>query len=207
MPTPKQPIDAPPGAPWNQQRGESDRAYAAFRAYRDLGPGKRSLDAVASQLGRARGGSVRDWTTRWAWVERARAWDAKLETEREEAAILAVQEDAERIVGAARGFQQAGHILVEEILRRAREDPDFLRELSPSQLLGLTNRVSNAWTRGVQIERLVKGEATERVETTQPAEEARRRGEALRSELASMGIDLEALERRAAKGKGDEDGA
>ena len=44
--------------PWERQERESDKAFAAFRVYLEMGP-KRSLRAVAQKLGK----SVRFHTT------------------------------------------------------------------------------------------------------------------------------------------------
>ena len=56
--------------PWDRAPGEGSTAYDAFRAFRDLGP-TRSLGAV---LGYSVG-SIRRWSTKFRWRERAQAWD------------------------------------------------------------------------------------------------------------------------------------
>jgi hypothetical protein len=83
-------------APWERQADESDRAFAAFVVYRDLG-GRRSLDEVCrrlyprSQTGRKRAatGRVQLWSTRHRWVARARAWDAERDRLSRQAAAAA----------------------------------------------------------------------------------------------------------------------
>ncbi len=72
--------------------GESAKAWAAFVAYRDLGP-SRTLDAAGWQLhgaqtGRKRGatGRIRSWAKKWRWRERAAAWDAHTDVIRRQAA-------------------------------------------------------------------------------------------------------------------------
>jgi hypothetical protein len=89
-------------ATWERQPGESDRAFAAFAAYRDLGA-RRSLNEVCRQLyptqtGRKRAatGRVQHWSRAHRWVERARAWDAEQDClSRQEAAV----EEAVRALG------------------------------------------------------------------------------------------------------------
>jgi hypothetical protein len=78
-------------SPFDRLPGESPRAFAAFVAYRDLGPG-RSLDAACRQLGgqresnkRATTGRVGKWSSRYKWVERCRAYDAHQEAIRQRA--------------------------------------------------------------------------------------------------------------------------
>jgi hypothetical protein len=80
--------------PWDRQRGESARAYAAFCLYRDLGP-DRSLAEVTRRAagtqtatiyvlkrgderscGRKRkSGQVGGWCRKFGWIERCQAWD------------------------------------------------------------------------------------------------------------------------------------
>lgn len=88
--------------PWEQQRKEPANAYAAFKAYHQLGP-ERSLAKVRRLIGE---GSVEGvspksqrwietWSPRWDWVERARAWDGHLEAIRQraiEASVVAAEE-------------------------------------------------------------------------------------------------------------------
>lgn len=59
--------------PWDKTAGEGATAYEAFRAFRDLGP-TRSLGAV---LGYSTG-SMRRWSTKFRWRERAGAWDTEV---------------------------------------------------------------------------------------------------------------------------------
>lgn len=77
---------------WAQQAKEPSNAYAAFVAYHALGA-ERSLTKVRRLIGE---GSVaglsskslrwiEQWSSRWEWVERARAWDAHLEALRQQA--------------------------------------------------------------------------------------------------------------------------
>lgn len=58
---------------WARLDGEPSRAHEAFRAFRDLGPGRR-LEAVAEGAG-VRPSTVRRWSARWEWQARADAWD------------------------------------------------------------------------------------------------------------------------------------
>lgn len=86
---------------WDRLPDEPERAYAAFIAYRDLGPSARSIARAADvikgkigeSLGTGEGGRARrnsqgrkkppanyeKWSSTYRWVERAAAWDAHLE--------------------------------------------------------------------------------------------------------------------------------
>ena len=76
---------------WDQQPGESSKAYQAFRLYRDFGP-MRSMNAVWD-VERARkqqhAGSTpqtwKRWSSRFSWVERAQAFDHHKERLEQEA--------------------------------------------------------------------------------------------------------------------------
>ncbi|WP_454728538.1 hypothetical protein [Cellulosimicrobium protaetiae] len=62
-----------PSRPWDRQPEETPRAFDAFRAYALLGP-SRSLAKVGQEWGGKRT-QLERWSSRWAWVARARAWD------------------------------------------------------------------------------------------------------------------------------------
>ena len=72
-------------AAWDCQPGESEAAHRAFLSYRDQGS-DRSLDAVAQEI--AKSVPLRKcWSAHWGWVERARAWEAHLQDERDRVAL------------------------------------------------------------------------------------------------------------------------
>jgi hypothetical protein len=85
---------------WSQQRGESAESFAVFVIYRDLGP-DRSLaeaqrlkgkpqDALKTATGKRNvSGCMKRWSRRWAWADRAAAWDVMLEAERTAAVRVA----------------------------------------------------------------------------------------------------------------------
>src|SRR5690349_20623085 len=95
-------------APWEQQAGESARAFGAFCVYRDLGP-RRSLRAAAAafygQSSAARERQCDKWSRAFHWVARASAWDRHLDTEARQAQEAARREMAERHVKEARALQ------------------------------------------------------------------------------------------------------
>ena len=62
---------------WDRKLGESGQAYAAFRAFRDLGLGRR-LSQVAQQLSKSKQ-LMQRWSMRWSWHTRAIAWDHHVE--------------------------------------------------------------------------------------------------------------------------------
>jgi hypothetical protein len=56
---------------FDQQPGESAKAFAAFSLYLSLGP-ERSLAAVGQKLGKS-GALLERWSSRWRWPERVAA--------------------------------------------------------------------------------------------------------------------------------------
>ena len=58
---------------WERLPQESMKAYAAFFAYRDLGP-DRSMAKAGEVLGKSQG-LMEGWSAAYDWVKRATAWD------------------------------------------------------------------------------------------------------------------------------------
>ena len=80
--------------PWEQQPNETDKAFDAFKVYRDLAPNKRSLAAtIAIILARDKAqnkpkkspnkivvsGKYKNWAKKYNWPARVRAYDAHLD--------------------------------------------------------------------------------------------------------------------------------
>ncbi len=80
------------GLSWECQPREGAEAFAAFLAYRDLGPG-RTHEATRVRLGKRPGylKPIERWSALRDWRERAGAWDAHLQAERDR---VAAQETA-----------------------------------------------------------------------------------------------------------------
>lgn len=90
--------------PWERQKGESEKAYEAFAAYRDLGA-KRTTVAVAEKLQKS-DTLIRRWKDRWDWKERVRAYDNDLEKEARAKAIKDRKGMTERHIGIAMQLQK-----------------------------------------------------------------------------------------------------
>ena len=138
-------MSEPSAAPWEQQPGESARAFGAFCVYRDLGP-RRSLRASAAafyeQTSAARERQVDKWSRAFRWVERAGAWDRHLDAQARQAQEETRREMTERHVKEARALQ--GKAL--ERLRALRPE-----ELGPADLLRYI-------VEAAKLERLAVGE-------------------------------------------------
>lgn len=68
---------------YSRRTGESQKAFAAYCEYRDMGV-QRSLEAVHRKLAKS-SRLLKRWSSQWEWVKRAAAYDADL-AEKERAA-------------------------------------------------------------------------------------------------------------------------
>jgi len=130
---------------WERQPGESTKAYAAFCAYRDLGP-ERSIEKAGQMLDKPRSKKwLGEWSSKYHWVERARAYDDYIEMKKRVEHEQAILEMAERQARIAMAFQ-------EKIIERLQSiDP---AELTPTEL-------ARWFDVAAKIERLNRGEPTE----------------------------------------------
>lgn len=130
---------------WERLPGESSKAYEAFCIYRDLGV-DRSIEKTAKS--RLKPGSyswLRNWSSKYNWVERARAYDDYLEREKRKEQEKAILEMVERHTKEAMALQQ-------KALER-------LKSLDPNELS--TRDVLNYLMEAMKLERLSRGEPTE----------------------------------------------
>lgn len=96
-------VELSPGvAPWKRQPGEAVKAFEAFEAYRDLGPG-RTLADLAGQLGKSVQ-HIYDLSSAGQWRTRLDAWleyqDSVYEQEFVQEAREAARQDAALLRGA-----------------------------------------------------------------------------------------------------------
>ena len=90
--------------PWERRPHESAQAYAAFRAYRDLGPG-RKLDDVETDV-KAR--TLKRWRAEQGWEARCRAWAAECHHQEDQRRLEAIRSMDEFHTKTARVLVQAG---------------------------------------------------------------------------------------------------
>lgn len=100
--------------PWERQPGETEPAWEAFVAFRDLGPG-RTVSAVARELSKSRQ-LINGWCQRWRWRERAAEWDA-------EQTRQAAKATADRQQRTVAGHLTAATALLTQALTRLRPTP------------------------------------------------------------------------------------
>lgn len=142
---------APQEPIWERQSGESDRAFHGFCVFRDLPPAGRTQRAVQDILY-----PQAQWATRtigkWAkehnWEARASAWDNEVDRVKRDAHLKTVGVMAERHVHQAISLQAKG-LEALELIAAGDIDPANARLLI---------------VEGSKLERLSRGEATEKYE-------------------------------------------
>lgn len=112
--------------PWEPLLREGGEAFAAFRAYLELGPG-RSIPAAARVVGKSKQ-LLWGWSARYQWVQRAKSWDAHMARQRDEELADARRELTRRRLRRADMLDRVGEALVGRFFRR---DP-FTGELQSS---------------------------------------------------------------------------
>jgi hypothetical protein len=139
--------------PWEQQRRESKVAFEAFKAYRDMG-GKRSHAKVAEQLGKSTH-LMSTWSRKWEWVERVERWDVYQERQW----LITRERERKKMLERQARLGQAGQGVAAEWLADLRAARETLPVTEKARGYA---RLAEA---SVKIERLARGEPTERTKT------------------------------------------
>lgn len=153
---------------WEKQKGEGAKAFQAFTLFRDDTEG-RSYPAVARALSKSLT-IIKRWGARWNWVSRAEAFDAhndraRLEGETEARRKKAEEWESARLDMAYRQAENATMIQAKGFKR--------LSDLNDQQL---TPREALACViEGAKLERLARGEVTERTVTETASDEQARK--------------------------------
>jgi len=137
---------------WEKLETETAKSYAAFCLYRDLGPSKRSYEAVTSVLHPGKPGNISGicrWSRTHNWQERVEAWDKELDRQRRTTILEANKAVITRHIELAQAMLNKGL----EAFKLAKAE-----EINVDQARLLIEA-------GTKLERLARGEATERIET------------------------------------------
>lgn len=98
-----------PRMPWERAHGESDQAFEAFKAYRDMGL-ERSLPKAAAEV-RKSVRLVHRWSAEWKWRERVEAWDIEQDRIERQRNLVEVRKMRKR-------HADAGMLLLDKALER-----------------------------------------------------------------------------------------
>jgi hypothetical protein len=121
---------------WDRLEPETDRAFEAFRTFLSLPSSDRTLVAAYRRfVGNPNASKVSDawseWARRYAWKERARAYDAQIDRIRRHAMEEAIEQEAAE---HARQVERARCHLNELMAVGYLKTMDFLEELDPSSM-------------------------------------------------------------------------
>lgn len=130
--------------PFERQPYDSPKSWEAFRAYRDMGPGRRSLRKLPELIGRVPNYKpvLERWSVKHNWQERVRAWDDYQDKVGREAALKELEEMKKRHI------QQAVSLQAKALQRLQKISPE---DLSAGNVLGFI-------TEAIKIERMARGE-------------------------------------------------
>lgn len=129
-------------APWEQQPGESAKAFEAFATYRDLGA-ERSVRKVSQKLAKNLT-TIKDWSVKWSWVERSRAYDRELDRQAREQAVRDVQQMTNRHIRIAMQLQHKALEALETLDVKALSPKMQLAFLAKATELERLNRLGAA---------------------------------------------------------------
>lgn len=154
---------------WEQQADETDTAYGAFWRYLNMPKDERSIKGAAEELNK-NSSNLYDWSRKWSWAERVRAWDRE---EAKRQALLRSEESramADRHAQHAQLMVQALSAPAVALMRQLRENPRLMDTLlapdehgnvKASQIrdaFDLIVRASHALPQITGIERVARGE-------------------------------------------------
>jgi len=146
---------------FEQQEKESDKAFAAFSAYLNMGP-QRSYEAVSTKL-RKSVGLLRRWGKRFDWPERIKAHTAHLVVIEREAVEVVARWKAVEWGKRQQELREEEWELHGECIKAAREALKRFYERGKGATLGDIARLLDLASK---LGRLSTGMATDRTEVT-----------------------------------------
>ena len=125
-------------APWEQQPGESAKAFEAFAIYRDMGV-ERSVRKVTQRLNKSLT-LIGKWSSRYNWPERARAYDRDLDRQAHAQAVRDVRSMTNRHIRIAmqlqaKALEAAGCELIRAAIPDRKAEQLNVATLSPKMQL------------------------------------------------------------------------
>jgi hypothetical protein len=152
-------LPATGGAVYEQQAGETTKAYDAFCVYRDMGC-DRSFAKASKKIGKVASLLAR-WSVKYHWTERCAAYDTYMELQNRKLLEKARLDMTDRHIKLGTALQTIGVAKLTEWQRQIsawQANPSLpLPDISPGDIAKLLDM-------GVKIERLSRGEPTEQVD-------------------------------------------
>ena len=150
---------------WERLPDETDKAWAAFVYYRDMGPSRTQV-AI-----KAKGGLSfsHTWPTKYLWTVRVRAFDSYTASILETEYIEATKETARRHAEAASSALEALMAPINALQQQIEEDPDRvmdrLKQEDPTKLIKMIQGSARVLQPVMSAERLAQGLPTEFTKT------------------------------------------
>ena len=136
------------GVPWEQQPGESAKAFEAFAIYRDMGV-ERSVRKVTQRLNKSLT-LIGKWSSRYNWPERARAYDRDLDRQAHAQAVRDVRSMTNRHIRIAMQLQAKALEALEQLNVATLSPKMQLAFLAKATEIERMNRLSAA---GMDVQR------------------------------------------------------
>lgn len=108
--------------PWDKRPGESSRAYEFYRRFRDLGP-LRTFDPLVDPEHRVTLNTIREWSQKHDWRDRALAWDDEVHRLEDQARLEALRGMHDRHQRAGRMAQSVAIQALSQV--RAEDIPPY----------------------------------------------------------------------------------
>lgn len=102
---------------WEQEGKEPEKAFAAFVAYLDTDPEKRSVPKLAKQRKTALR-TVQTWAKTWRWRERVLAWDREIERRRRRRHLAQLGAMGERHAGLGATLQNKAEKALRKVTQK-----------------------------------------------------------------------------------------
>lgn len=131
-------------APWERQKGESEKAYEAFSLYRDKGT-DRTITAVVKELSKSRS-LIDRWKSRWEWEDRVREYDNDQERKVKKEAEKGLRQMYNRQVKVAMTMQAKALAALEQLDIEALSPKDIKEYIKIATDLERLNRQMSAGT-------------------------------------------------------------
>jgi hypothetical protein len=145
--------------PWIRQPCDTEARWRAFLAYRDQPP-PRTISGAIEALGGANRRKLEMWSSEDAWPERCATYDRWLDEHRTQVIADVLAEDARAVANRHAAIARDAIECAHSVVRRWVDDLAKgyqLEPWSPSEVRAMLRDM-------ITLERLVRGEATERVE-------------------------------------------
>lgn len=145
--------------PWEKKESEGNRAYELFRVYASIPPEGRTLASV-EKIAECSEQLVKRYSAAWNWLDRARAWDIEKQRAVDETVLTELEKTTRDQLRTLANARELASIVIGEHL----EDVKEFRAKGESVRETVDIRMAlQLLKESVTLERLLMGEATERV--------------------------------------------